>query len=341
MKKIFSLFSLLLIILTANAQYGTTSEKFIIKTRHLPRYYVPANERNYSLVCAADNQVQRHVRFSKIDDELVFDGWNRSENNQTAYIKINLELKSLIFEGFGVKENIIETRDREGHPIKVTTFQGIVNYSMVNTWNIKTPTEVYYSNIDESHAPKSFIPEREYDNPAQAMEYVKNNREVFKDQIINDEVMKCVYEIEDIINQNYVYYPYEEAYSLEFLYNKKNEYSSTQRLMPDRMRALFSNITPQGGLATTELAMEDVFKHFQKVADAYSFSDKKQKNAKYAMIYNLVILNTIFENFTEAKRLCQVLTDSNVKKMYTRDIYDKIINKENAFIKHHLTTQHF
>jgi hypothetical protein len=164
----------MLVPFMAFAQNGVYTVKFGVTVRNLPRYYVQPQSRNYSLVCAADRQVQHHVSFDQISDELHFAGWKRLSSPTNAYMKININLKSMLIDGFGVKENIIDTRDRFGHPIKVHTFQGVINYTMVTTWTVRTPSENFSSNPNVSYAPKAFTPEREFDTPGAAMDYVRN-----------------------------------------------------------------------------------------------------------------------------------------------------------------------
>ena len=341
MKNIVSLILLMLLPFMAFAQNGVYTSKFGVTVRNLPRYYVQPQSRNYSLVCSADRQVQHHVSFDQISDELHFAGWKRLSSPTNAYMKININLKSMLIDGFGVKENIIDTRDRFGHPIKIHTFQGVINYTMVTTWTVRTPSENFSSNPNVSYAPKAFTPEREFDTPGAAMDYVRNNRDVFRDQIINDEVMSNIYEISDLVNQNYIYNPVEEPFDLYFFYQKKNRYYSLHRNLPQKIKAHLAQINENGGMATTEIAMEDIIKHFKTAADSYSFANKKERKARYAMLYNLCVLNYVFENFDEAKRYAQMIVDSGYNKMTGRHLLDVIADKQNRFIKHNITTQHF
>lgn len=341
MKHLLTIIILLASMFSVEAQYGVYSDYFNIVRRGLPRYYVPSQNRTFSLVCAADRQVQHHVRFQKIDDELQFAGWRRLSSPENAYLRINIELKSLLIDEFDVQETIVDTRDRAGHPIKVHIFKGVIHYTMVNSWNIKTPGETFYSDQALARASKSFVTDREYDNPRAALDYVRNNRDVFLDQIINDEVMDNIYRIVDIINANYVYNPATERFDLYFFHQKKNPYYSLHRSLPSKIKAHLNQVNENGGLASTEVAIEDVFKHFKKVNESLSFANKKERKGKYAMLYNLAQLNYIFENFAEAKKYAQEIVNSGYYKINGRYMLDKINERESQLIKHNLTTQHF
>ena len=341
MKNIIAILFLLIAPFAVFAQNGVYSEKFDVVVRNLPRYYVEPQNRNFSVSCVADRQVQYHVGFERISDELRFEGWRRLNSSNNAYMKINIELKSLLIDGFNVRELNTPARDRHGQPINIKTFQRVINYTMVIRWTVRTSTETFSSRADITYAPKSFIPEREFDSPHAAMEYVRNNKSVFIDQIINDEVMANIYDISDIVNENYVYNATTEKFDLYFFFQKKNKYINIHRNLPQKIKSYFAQVTENGGLASTEVAMEDIIKHFKTAADSYSFSNKKERRARYAMLHNLCVLNYVFENFSESKRYAQMIIDSGFNKSMGRYLLDHINAKENQFIKHNITTQHF
>ena len=344
MKKLTILLLCFFMICTgAIAQYNTAKTSMSFPVHNLPYKYVPVGQRNFTVSCGFARQVSPYISAGEVAAQLHIDGWSRIDNPDNASLRITINAYDFLIEGIH-EDKITEMVRHHGELVPVDFFSPVIDYSIVIEYVLEgSGSRQTFSNIDPfTHRPpvNSFRMDKRFHSPRDSHDFVRENKEVFIEKIIRTEIFSIIDEINEKLVPEYVYFPTTDQIKIAFFSSKKSPYYAKHQSAKNEIKSIINSIPLSGSLAPTIRKMQPWIEHFKEIEQSLSSSNKKQKQAKGDMVYNLAMIYYALEIFdvsrTYANRLINEF-DATTGKRILRNI-EKM---EAEMKRHNLMTRHF
>jgi len=344
MKKLMALLLCLLAISTgAIAQYNTTKTSMSFPVRYLPTHYVPVGQRAYCVSCGFARQVSPYFSPNEAAETLHLDGWTMTDNPDQAALRITINAYDFLIENIH-EDKFIEKVRHHGEFVPVEYFTPTIDYSIVIEYVLETNTSRQtYSNVDVyTHRPpiNTFRMDKRFNNPRDCHDFVRENKEVFIEKIIRTELYNTIEEINEELIPQFVYKPYTDHIKIAFFSSKKSPYYAKHQSARNEIKNIINSIPLDGSLAPTIRKMQPWIEHFKEIEKSLSATNKKQKQAKADMVYNLAMIYYALEIFDVSREYCNRLInefDESTGKRLLRNLE----KTESEMKRHNLQTRHF
>lgn len=344
MKKITLLLLCLIALSTsAIAQYSTSKTSYSFPVRNLPTNYVPVGQREYSISCGFARQISPYFSPNEVAEALHLDGWTMTDNPDKASLRITINAYDFLIEGIH-EDKFVERTRIHGEYVPVEYFTPVIDYSVIIEYVFETNnSRQQFSNVDVfSHRPpiNSFRMDKRFINPRDCHDFVRENKEVFIEKIIRTELYNTIEEINQKLVPAFVYYPTTDQIKLAFFNSKKSPYYAKHQSARNEIRNIITSMPLDGSLAPTIRRMQPWIEHFKEIEKSLSSTNKKQKQAKADMVYNLAQIYYALEIFDVSRdyfnRLINEFDDSSGKRMLRA-----LERTESEMKRHNLQTRHF
>lgn len=344
MKKIMALLLCLLVINTcAIAQYNTSKTNMSFPVRNLPTHYVPVGQRTYSVSCGFARQISPYYAPEEAAEALHLDGWTMINNPDQASLRITINAYDFLIEGIH-EDKFVEKVRRHGEFVPVEYFSPTIDYSMVieYVWETNDSRQTY-TNVDVfTHRPpvNTFHMDKRFNNPRDCHDFVRENKDVFIEKIIRTELYNTIEEINEKLVPQFVYSPTTDHIKIAFFSSKKSPYYVKHQSAKNEIKNIINSIPLDGSLAPTIRKMQPWIEHFKEIEQSLSATNKKQKQAKADMVYNLAMIYYALEIFDVSRDYCNRLInefDATTGKRLLRNLE----NVENEMKTHHVQSRHF
>lgn len=327
----------------AIAQYNTSKTTMSFPVRHLPTYYVPEGQREYSMSCGFARQVSPYFSPEEAAETLHIDGWTMTDNPEHAALRITINAYDFIIEGIH-EDKFIEKVRHHGEFVPMEYFSPTIDYSIVIEYVLETNTSRQtFTNVDAfTHRPpiNTFHMDKRFSNPRDCHDFVRENKEVFVEKIIRTELYNTIEEVNEKLVQEFVYQPTTDQIKIAFFSSKKSQYYAKHQSARTEIKNIINSMPLDGSLAPTIRKLQPWIEHFKEIEKSLSATNKKQKQAKADMVYNLAQLYYALEIFDVCReylnRLINEFDDSTGKRLLRN-----LNNIENEMKRHHLQTRHF
>ncbi|MBQ1698791.1 MAG: hypothetical protein II075_13025 [Bacteroidales bacterium] len=344
MKRLTTLLLCLLMICTgAIAQYNTSKVNISFPVRNLPNIYVPAGQRNYSVSCGFARQVSPYITPGEVAAQLHIDGWQMINNPDNASLRITVNAYDFLIEGIH-EDKFTEMVPFHGELVPMDYFTPVIDYSIIIEYVLESnDSRKTVTNVDPfTHRPpiNSFRMDKRFRSPRDCHDFARENKEVFIEKIIRTEI----YNIIDVINEklvpDYVYYPTTDQIKIAFFSSKKSPYYAKHQSAKNEIKNILNSMPLDGNLASTIRKMQPWIEHFKEIEKSLSSSNKKQKQAKADMVYNLAMIYYALEIFDVSRDYLNRLInefDDNAGKRLLRNLE----KTESEMKRHNVQTRHF
>ncbi|MCQ2252500.1 MAG: hypothetical protein MJZ61_03515 [Bacteroidales bacterium] len=343
MRRFLTLAIALLCCANVFAQYSTSKSNMWYPVRTFPKYYVPENNRNYSIDCRLSRQIAEFANTGELENRLLFQDWREEENADNAYLKIYLESFDFIIEAMREVE-MHEMVKEHGVEHERIFFMPQIDYSMVINWGlIHGDMREQHTNINpDTRRPNisSFQIDKHFHSPRECHEYMRENKEVFIEKIINSELMATTEQVQEALAASFHYGSSNWSVKIALFNNKKSSYYNKHHAGKDELKSIFSNMPLEGPITNTIKDLQPWIDHFKEIEASLSSADKKQKEAKADMIYNLAQIYMALEIYDVAKQYAMQLYNEYGDNSGKR-ILREILGEEEELKKHHLVSRHF
>lgn len=344
MKKLFTLLLCITILSTgAAAQYATTKVNMSFPVHNMPYNYVPESQRTYSVSCGFAKQVSPYFTPAEVAAGLHIDGWQMVNNPDDATLRIIVNAYDFLIESIH-EDKFTEMERHHGEFVPVEFFSPNIDYSIIIEYILETnDSRQTFTNVDPfTHHPpiNTFKMDKAFRNPRECHDFVRENKEVFIEKIIRAELLSQIEKINEQLVPAYVYYPTTDNIKIAFFSSKKSPYYAKHQSARNEIKKIINSIPLDGNLSSTIRQMQPWIEHFKEIEKSLSVSNKKQKNAKEDMIYNLAMIYYALEIFDVSRDYINRLInefDTNTGKRLLRDLNET----ENEMKKHHLQSRHF
>jgi hypothetical protein len=139
---------------------------------------------------------------------------------------------------------------------------------------------------------------------------------------------------------DYVYYPTTDQIKIAFFSSKKSPYYAKHQSAKNEIKNILNSMPLDGNLASTIRKMQPWIEHFKEIEKSLSSSNKKQKQAKADMVYNLAMIYYALEIFDVSRDYLNRLInefDDNAGKRLLRNLE----KTESEMKRHNVQTRHF
>ncbi len=342
MKKFILSTLLFLCFLIVKAQYSTDKFAVNFAIRNMPKYYVPEQNRNFSVVFNAPRQVKRCFETSE-ELETFFSPMGWSLNRENPYLEIFIAADYLVIDRIYEIEEVEEIKDK-GEVLQRKFYRPAMDYHIPIAITASSPQgAITIENVTDKipHEPiiYTFVVSERFRSPRHAHDFFLDNKEIFVESEIRNRIFECYDLAIPAINRDYVYTKGTEVIHTWLLDSKKSEFYSKYKLSKEEIRNIFLRVNEIGGL---EVAIRDLKPYIElliKESEAMNVSDKKQKAAKadiYCGLSDIYYGLEIFDVSKEYAKKVLELGDSRGSKLL------KKIDSYNADLqKHHINSKHF
>ncbi|MCQ2974881.1 MAG: hypothetical protein MJ211_08725 [Bacteroidales bacterium] len=336
MKKVTLFLLALLINISIYAQYGTCTRVMNYGVRYMPNFYVPQENRTYFVTVESVPQVTNLKSADEICDQIRIPGWKIADNEESAFIKINLNIDYLTID----EQDVVykEVKEGSGESAKVVKiYAGKLIYHIPYKGSLN-------SNLDQCVVgdanKKEYISDKESKSYNDAKEYISNNKDIIKDKLIVSEVNNIISTINTTLANKYAYYEINENIRLEFLDSKKSEHYADQQKAIIQLKEIISKCNASCDIKTVASQIQPYIDQFKSIESSLDASDKKQKKTKVALIENLANLYFLIEDFDTSKQYCETLLKDYEEKDGSK-LISKIDKIKADLQKHNISSRHF
>ncbi|MCQ2250676.1 MAG: hypothetical protein MJZ66_06165 [Bacteroidales bacterium] len=345
-KTIYTLALLLMVCMQAMAQYGTDKVRIFYPVRHIPTFYVPEGNRYFHVDLTASFNVEDFLDYNKICDRLQIGyGWEEDRKSGDVPAHINVSVTDFIIEGMHEVE-VLEKVRRHGEEFIEKYYVPHIDYSVLlqSSISVDGNSRYHFSNYDsELRRPPVktlVISDRRFRSPRDCHNFLRDNRDVFVERILSDEVYALTDQIQADIKQAFHYYPAQTDIKICLFDSKKSPYYAKHQQAKAEIKRIIGGITLDGDLKQTIKDMQPWIEHFKEIEASLSTADKKQKSAKADMVYNLAMIYYALEIFDVSRQYCMRLFNEFGENSGKRML--RSLNDEEAEMKrHHLVSRHF
>ena len=328
--------------LAAYPQYSTDKFGAYYSVRRMPLYYVPENDRVFSLTLDLPRQVKRAFE-SQEELERFYTpaGWKLDREN--PYLQIVISSDYLIIDKIYEVEEIEKVRDREGER-EVKFFRPAMDYHIPINITATSPqgrlmTDNFTRDIPRVPVVYTIVVPEKFRSPAHAHDFMVDNKEIIVEGEIRHRIFELYESFIPVINQSYVYTPIQETAHIWLLDSKKSSFYPKYKYAKEEIKNIFSRLDCNGGLAE---AIRDIKPYIDLIieeAESLNENDKKQKSAKTDLLCALAEIYYALEIFDVSSSYAEktiALGDSRGNK-----ILKKISSYKDDLAKHHIQSKHF
>ncbi len=326
-----------------SAQYSTSKTGMSFPVRNLPSNYVPEGRRTYSVSCGFARQISPYITPTEVAAQLQLDGWSMVSSPNDASLRIAVDAYDFLIEGIH-EERFTETANFHGHLEHREFFTPVIDYSVIIEYAIDcNGNKQTYTNIDPftRRAPIStFRMDKAFPNPRDCHEFVRENKEVFIEKIVRTEILATTAKMNEKLVPGFVYSPTTDNIKVAFFSSKKSPYYNKHQSGRSEVRQIVESIPLQGPLTDAIKRLQPWIEHFKEVEKSLSTADKKQKQAKADMVYNLAMIYYALEIFDVSRDYATRYAnefDATTGKRLLRNIN----NTESEMKRHQLQSRHF
>lgn len=347
MKRFFATFTLIVLgCLTAFAQWGTDKISIRYPVRHMPAQYVPESNRSYYVELGLSRMIQPFVDYNEVCDNLVMEdwGWSMKDKAGDAALLIHISARDFLIEGIHEEEHTEMVRIH-GEMVPRKYYTPHIDYTIVMGWFFKLQGRpIYdYTNVNpDTHRPPlgTFRMDKRFSNPHDCHEFVRNNNELFLEQIIMAEISAFYGPIHAEFERQFYYTPSTDNIKLAFFDSKKNPYYQDQQHAARQIRSILENFPIDGDMSKLIKDMQPWIEYFKSLEEEMNINDKKQRDAKMDQVFNLANIYYSLEIFDVARQYCHELMDK-YDNNYGKRMLKWIDNVEQGLEKHHQQSRHF
>ncbi len=331
---------------SAVAQYGTDKIHIFFPVRYLPTFYVPESDRVFHVNFNSSIVVSDFIRYSDVCDRLqIGDGWQEDRKNKDVPVQVNISATDFIIEGMH-EEEVPEKVRRHGEEVLEKFYVPHIDYSIRLTSSLSVDGEYRYQfdNYDTElrRAPvlTFVIADRRFSSHHECHEFLKENRDAFVEQILRDEIFSLTDKMQEDIDNAFRYHSTQSDIKICLFDSKKSQYYAKHQQAKAEIKRIIGGIKLDGDLSQTIKDMQPWINHFKEIEESLSTADKKQKNAKADMVYNLAQIYYALEIFDVSRQYCMRLFNEfgdNAGKRMLRHVNDV----EAEMKRHHLISRHF
>ena len=337
---------LVLFSISALAQWGTSRINIRYPVYRLPSQYVPESQRTYNIQLGLSRAIQPFVSYDEIAAPLEMTqwGWNRVDNPNDASLVVNITARDFIIEAIHDEEHTEMVRIH-GEMVPRKFYTPHIDYTIVLGWNLDLngQTVVSYTNINpETRRPPmaTFHMDRRFYSRRECHEFVRNNNDVFLEQIIMTELLVFTEPIQDAYRNQFYYTCSSDNVRIALFDSKKNQYYAKHQQAAGEIRKAIESIPINGGTAEAVKDLQPWIEHFKELEKELSSADKKQKAAKADMVFNLANIYYALEIFDVAREYAERLA-TEFDDGYGKRMIRWIDSMESDLKKHHLLTRRF
>lgn len=328
------------------AQWGTDKVSMRYPVYHVPVQYVPEANRTYYVEMGLSRMIQPFVDYNEVCDNLVMDqwGWQMKEKASEAALLVHITAKDFLIEAIHEEEHTEMVRIH-GEMVPRKYYTPHIDYSIVMGWFFKLEGRPIYdfTNVHpETHRPPigSFRMDKRFANPRDCHEFVRNNNELFLEQIIMGEISALYGSIHAEFERQFYYRPSTDNIKLAFFDNKKNPYYDDHKQACMKIRNIIENFPIDGDMSKLVKDMQPWIEYFKGLEAEMNASDKKQRDAKMDMVFNLANIYFALEIFDVSRQYAKELQEVYGNN-YGKRMQKWIDDIEHDLNKHHLQSRHF
>jgi len=275
--------------------------------------------------------------------QINIDGWSMTSNINNAYLRITINAYDFLIESIH-EDKYTEMVRHHAELVPVDFFTPVIDYSIVIEYTVETNSSTQtYTNVDPfTHRPpiNSFRMDKQFRSPRDCHDFARENKEVFIEKIIRTEIYNTIDKINTQLVPAYVYHPSTDHIKLAFFSSKKSPYYAKHQSGRKEVKSIIESMPLEGSLAGTIKKLQPWIEHFKEIEKSLSSSNKKQKQAKADMVYNLAMIYYALEIFDVSREYANRLInefDATTGKKLLRNINEM----EAEMKRHNLQTRHF
>lgn len=330
MRKVFTLFLLVMIFGTAKSQYYSNSYKFPVTHRHLPNFFTYEDEKKYYIDFKSTLEVEPFVNSAKVSSLVDFGDWQEVDDPSQAFVVVSLTLKDLIIDNV----RPVQLVDPHGKIVFKPVFDCLITRAM------SVRSELENQVFPNAKTVISQEVEKFYPEPFLAENYVRDNKEYYLRTSVESYLQGTMDEINKYFLDSYLYTLETEEVKLYFFDSSKNKNYKKHQQAKAEIKQILNDLSANRDVNAARQAMQPWIDHFKSLYESLDANNKKQGRCKEYMLCNLVEIYYALEFYDLARQYAEDLKeqfpDSDATKMI-----QQIYKVQNMLEAHHLSTRYF
>lgn len=287
---------------------------FNFEFRDLPHTIIDSNLKTYVPLVDVTARTEEFVTADIISSRLVLQGYELAGRN--ADIQFGFSFSDLIIDNYEIKENVSETKNKDGSVTKNYSYYISLNYSVSATSSLtgKSGIELVKTNRIFSNSSFSWT-SKEFKTRYDASNYYTNNRNSIRGNLVREKLTEAINAANYWANFNAGFPQTQVSLFLWLLDNKKHpEYEGMQTRW-NALKPALQGVSAGSLPDDIRSKMTEMIKYFDGLKATYNKDEKPDKKMRYAAFYNntqlYLLLDMPEKAITEAEGL--IANDYDVK----------------------------
>jgi len=263
-----------------------------------------------------------------------------SKVNSGASLEIILDYQGIEDSEFEIERNLVENRDDEGQLISsYYTYKIVVDYyshAAIQVINAVTG-ETTEQTFKESNTLRSDY----YRSAEEAKKYYNHNRLNIKRRYRSEQWTRIIRRIRSYLNSRYGYIPFESGNeTVQVLSSKKHPEYGTHLKVYEDLKNIFERMHYKDPIEGIALRAKPIIDTYEKIAEKYSGSKRKEKKLRHASYYNIAKIYYFFDQPEKTRAYALKMIENDFRPSDGRSWLEKSEELEEKFKINQINTRH-
>ncbi|MDP4283686.1 MAG: hypothetical protein Q8891_04645 [Bacteroidota bacterium] len=342
MKKLFTLFTLILFISAGYAQRVNLDRfNFTVSYRDFPENPLPEAYKTYNVRLEASPSLGLGYSVQNLENNILIEGLKKVEG--TGHITILLMMDDLEFEKPETVERIKTSKDKQGHEIKRSFFSTELTYSFgarMSLYDYKGNTLISNKILFDRDNKRSYKTP-ELNSAEDAVTYYSKKFNDIRSSIAAQLTATVVAQANQWLNNQYGF-PVRQVNDIFWILNNKRHksYRDQQKAWNDFKNAIVL-MNANEPLDKVKQKMQSVINYFEKVKKEYITSDKEDRKMRYASYYNLAKIYLYLDEPEKAMMEADALAMNDFDERDGKFLHQAAAMLADKLRKNNADTRHF
>lgn len=313
--------------------------RFTVESRRLPDNPLDKAYNTYDVKVNTSGSFKNNISDSEVLDKVNLEGWKKVKTQ--GHVTITVSFSDFVIDKTGVTERVEETKDKDG---KVTGKKYYYTPYMVYRYNGSYEAKTYKGESVRSLGlgDSQTWQGSETSSSKEASDYINNNRETLRDNLIRSAVQNRVNGLSRDITETVGYKTYTANDLVYLLDSKKHpEYEGHQKVV----KALKEQLTTLRANEESIARMKEIFAphiaYLEETVTKYNKDEKGDRKMRYAAYYALGKISYWLDEPDKTIKYAEQLIANKYDEKDGKELIKMAESLKKSFEKNKMTTRYF
>jgi hypothetical protein len=312
--------------------------RFTIEYRNLPDVALDKSYTTYNVEVQNSGSFKDNVSDMQIIEGVAIPGWKRVDTK--GHLTVVVSFRDFIISRANVVERVEETKDKDG---KVTGrkyfYQPVIEYNYQGRANVKSYKGDDLRNIGLAGA--STWKGQETSSSKEANDYLNNNRQSLRDQLIRETVNEKRAVLANDLSRTYGFARYTSPDLVYLLDSKKHPENEGHYKVVRALKDDLTKMKYDQTIESTKALFAPHIKYLEETIPKYNKDEKGDRKMRYAAYYALGKISYWLDNPEATIKYGELLIANDYDPKDGKELVKMGTELRKLFDKHKIDSRHF